>query len=300
MVAREQWLSKIDVESRAAADAALFEQQIGPRALRPEAGPWKIITPLTHDIDGADGFAISSLDDVARLRDMPIHQLNLHNGGGNEAALALADLISELPLDPALLKISFGVKDFQLARRLQDQGFKGPFYDVKGDALGDILIDAARNFRLVDFMRDHDKPNAISVTLSANENMFSNLAKFRAIRILWSKLLLACNLPDAPLALHGVIDDSLYYATDPETFIMGAVSAVMGAGLAGASSFFVRPFSSTAVDARMARNIQIIMQQESHLWRVNDPAAGAGYVEHLIQVFCAEAWEKLQKSEQLE
>ncbi len=300
MQMRDQWLSKIATQSRAAADAGLFEQLHGPRALRADPGRWKIITPLTDDFEGIDGLVISDLGDVARLRDMPLHHLNLHNEGGDETAMALADLISELPLDPALLHISFGVKDFEIARRLHDQGFKGPFFNETENALGDILIGAARNLRLIDFMINQDKGVATSVTLSATENMFSTIAKFRATRILWSKLLLALKLPETPIELHGVIDSSLYHNAVSEHFMMGAVSAVMGAGLGGANSIFVQPFSESELDVRMARNIQIIMQQESHLWRVNDPAAGAGYVEHLTQKLCTEAWDTLQKSEHVE
>lgn len=299
MQMRDDWLLKIAPHSRTAAHAALFEQVLGPRALLADARPWKIITPLTHDFEGVDGFVISSIEDVAQLRDMPIHQFNLQNEGGDKTALALADLISELPLDPALLNISFGVRDFQLARRLHVQGFRGPFCNQYEVAFGDILVGAARNLRLVDFINDQYKSNAISVTLSANENMFLNIAKFRALRILWSKLLIALELPEAPLVLHGVIASSLYHDTVSEHFMMGAVSAVMGAGLGGADSIFVKPFSTSKLDVRMARNIQIILQQESHLWRVNDPAAGAGYVEHLTQQLCTEAWDILQKSERL-
>ncbi len=296
---RDIWLSKISPQFRAAADAALFEQSHGPRALRAELGPWKIITPLTNGLKGVDGFVISSLEDVARLRDMPLHNLILHNEGGDEIALALGNLISQLPFDPALLNINFGVKDFDLVRRLYDQGFQGPFYTETSNALGDILIGSAQKLRQVNFVSDHDKAKTISVTLSAAENMFSTIAKFRAMRILWSKLLLALKLPETPLALHGVVDTSLYHNTVSEHFMMGAVSAVMGVGLGGASSTFVRPYSASELDVRMARNIQIIMQQESHLWRVNDPAAGAGYVEHLTLALCKEAWETLQKSERL-
>ena len=51
---------------------------------------------------------------------------------------------------------------------------------------------------------------------------------------------------------------------------------------------------------RVARNCQNILIAESHLWRVADPAAGAGYVESLTQELCERAWKEFQAIENLD
>jgi methylmalonyl-CoA mutase len=297
MQLREQWLSKISTDSRAAARDALFDQHIGPRALRPESGPWKIIAPMGKTIDGVDGLSVATVEDVAELRNLPLHSLMLRNEGGDVTAAALVRLISTLPLDPSRLKINFGMSDVIRAKTIIEQGFTGPYFDVAGDDLGSNLIKAVSLMRQLDFLNDQRLGSAVSITLSANQNMFESMAKFRAMRILWSRALSECNWPDAPLALHGILDAALYSNIDSSHFIMRAVSSVMGAGFGGASSISIKPLSTEELDVRMARNVQIILQRESHLWRVNDPAAGAGFVEQLTEALCEKAWDAFQKSE---
>lgn len=297
MQQRQQWLSKISADSRAAASDALFDQHIGPRALRPENGPWKIIAPVSMITVGIDGYVVSSVEEVLQLRELPVHSLMLRNEGGDLTAAALKQLISTLPLDPARLQINFGITDNKLAQSVFEQGFTGPYFDVAGDDLGNNLTSAVRRMQQLNFLDDQQLSTAVSVTLPSNQNIFVSMAKFRAMHILWSRTLSECKLPDVPLALHGVLDAALYANTDSSHFIMRAVAGVMGAGLGGASSISVKPFSTRELDVRMARNVQIILQQESHLWRVNDPAAGAGYVEQLTQTLCEKAWDTFQKSE---
>jgi hypothetical protein len=47
----------------------------------------------------------------------------------------------------------------------------------------------------------------------------------------------------------------------------------------------------------VARNVQAVLLEESNLWRVADPASGAGYVEDLTQALCDKAWTVFQKAE---
>ncbi len=294
---REQWLSKIAVHSRVAADGALFDQHDGPRALRPTNAPWKIIAPMGMVSDGVDGYTVAAADEVSQLRDLPLHSLLLRNEGGDITATALVRLIATLPLDPSRLEINFGVNDIKLAQSIHGQGFTGPYFDIVSDDLGDILIKAVGLMRQLDLLNDKQVSTAVSVTLSAHHNIFQSIAKFRAMRILWSRALSECKWPDAPLALHGVMDGALYVGADTPHFMMRAVASVMGAGLGGASSISVKPLSTDQLDVRMARNVQIILQQESHLWCVNDPAAGAGYLEHLTETLCEKAWDTFKTSE---
>jgi methylmalonyl-CoA mutase len=91
-------------------------------------------------------------------------------------------------------------------------------------------------------------------------------------------------------------------AMDPHSNILRATAAVFGAGLGGASSICVLPFSQAqglpnAFARRVARNVQNVLLEESNLWRVADPASGAGYVEQMTQDLCAVAWRVFQKAE---
>ena len=80
-------------------------------------------------------------------------------------------------------------------------------------------------------------------------------------------------------------------------------AAVFGAALGSADQITVLPFSLAQglpdeFARRIARNTQTILQEESGLWRVSDPASGAGYVEHLTQALCTKAWKLFQDIEE--
>jgi methylmalonyl-CoA mutase len=124
------------------------------------------------------------------------------------------------------------------------------------------------------------------------------MAKFRAMRILWDRVLDECKLPKAALNLHGETASTLLNGEDHEHYMLNATAATFGAGLGGASSFTVVPFKTSGeFERRMARNVQNILLHEAHMWRVSDPAAGAGYVEHLTRQLCEQAWGLFRKME---
>ena len=242
---------------------------------------------------------------------------------GLDAAHALARFIRRQPLNPELLAVAFNLNPAGvLARRgVIDGGwsnalavmaasarglssdFRGPFAMATGrvwhewgaseaQELGFTLAAAAAYMRAFESSLDPAAlARAISVTLAADQDMFLTLAKFRAMRLLWQRL-----LPGAVLDLHGETSWPMMASRDPHVNILRACAGVFGAGLGGATSLCVLPFSlpqglPNAFARRVARNGQIILQEEAGLWRVDDPASGAGYVEHLTAELCGKAWE---------
>jgi methylmalonyl-CoA mutase len=78
--------------------------------------------------------------------------------------------------------------------------------------------------------------------------------------------------------------------------------AVFAAGVGGADSVTVLPHTSAlglpdGFARRIARNMQGVLAEESHLWRVIDPSAGAGSIEALTDELCAKAWAAFQAIE---
>ena len=145
----------------------------------------------------------------------------------------------------------------------------------------------------------------VGATLTANQDMFLTLAKFRAIRLLWARVLEASGIAHRPLRLHGETSRRMMARLDPHTNILRATAAVFGAGLGGADTFTVLPFSiaqglPNAFARRMARNTQLILLEESQLWHVSDPASGSGYVESLTHDLCGRAWTIFQDIEKTE
>jgi methylmalonyl-CoA mutase len=291
------------------------------------------------DTPSARGFGLENAESktLARaLKDVRIDAIALRLDGGPNGRLAaqsLASFIRESPVNPALLDFAFGMDPIGvLAQRgsldepwparaklvsetVKDLApdFRGPFVEADGrvwhDAgagealeLAAVLATGVAYLRALDSLGDDILCRSIGVTLAADEDMFLTLAKFRAMRLLWSRVLEASGLPAAPLKLHAETSWRMMNASDAHMNILRATAAVFGAGLGGADSITVLPFSlaqglPNAFARRIARNTQSILLAESNLWRVSDPAHGAGAIENLTRSLCERAWADFQRIE---
>jgi methylmalonyl-CoA mutase len=317
--------------------APLYGQQPGPRAARSAATPWTIFQRVDHpdaasanelaldDLsNGATGLVLVTADaatargygiDAARLarvlQGVHLHAIALKVEGG--ASMALARLIASQPIDPERMDVSFAVTSPAEAAELARLGYAGPYMEADGrswheqgatDAqeLGATLATAAASLRALDTLNDVHLSRAVGVTLAASQDMFATLAKFRAMRLMWRRVLEASGLPQAPLKLHAETSWRMMAVKDPHTNILRATAAVFGAALGGADSVTVLPFPlaqglPNAFSRRVTRNVQNVLSQESNLWRVADPASGAGYIETYTQALCEKAWSVFQDAE---
>jgi methylmalonyl-CoA mutase len=315
----------------------LYGQQAGPSAARARQVPWTVFQRIDHPdtgranalalddlANGAAGLVIVAPDaatargfgiDPSRLarvlQGVHLHAVALRIEGG--ASLALAGLIGAQPIDPERLNVSFALTSPADAAELARLGFAGPYREADGriwheqgateaQELGATLATAVAMMRSLEGLNDVHLSRAVGVTLAASQDMFATLAKFRAMRLMWRRVLDAAGLPDAPLKLHGETSWRMMAVKDPHTNILRATAAVFGAALGGADSITVLPFSlaqglPNAFARRVARNVQTVLAEEASLWRVADPASGAGFFETYTQALCEEAWALFQKAE---
>ncbi|UOM35498.1 methylmalonyl-CoA mutase family protein [Acuticoccus sp. I52.16.1] len=136
---------------------------------------------------------------------------------------------------------------------------------------------------------------ATAMALSASENQFATIAKFRAARRLHALMAEAVGLT-APLMLHGETLHRMLAFNDPQTNLLRLTIAAFSAGVGGADSVSVLPFDAAATPfaRRMARNIQTLLIEESHVGRLSDPGAGAGAVEAFTDELAEIAWSRFQ------
>jgi methylmalonyl-CoA mutase len=144
----------------------------------------------------------------------------------------------------------------------------------------------------------------INVALAADIDEFSTIAKLRAARHLIWRVADACGCGDAAsgVKINCPTSYRIMAKRDPWTNILRTTIACAGAALGGADAIVVLPFTFAlgkpdAFARRVARNIQIVCQEESHLGRVNDPAGGSWYVENLTDEIGRKAWEIFQDIE---
>ncbi len=140
------------------------------------------------------------------------------------------------------------------------------------------------------------------IIFSADADQFLVIAKLRAARLLWARLAQVVALPETPLCLHAESAVQMMAKDDPHVNILRTTLAGFAAGLGGADAVTLLPFAYAlglpdAHSRRIARNIQMILQEESHLAKVADPAAGAGVIEDLTQGLCNAGWRFFQSIE---
>ncbi|MGL5736041.1 MAG: methylmalonyl-CoA mutase family protein [Beijerinckiaceae bacterium] len=144
--------------------------------------------------------------------------------------------------------------------------------------------------------------DAISFVLVADTDQFLTIAKFRALRLLWARVLDACGLDTRPALIHGETAWRSMTKRDPHTNMLRTTIGVFASGIGGADSITALPFTRAIglpdpFARRVARNMQLVLLEESNLAKVADPSAGAGGIEALTDALCEKAWAEFQQIE---
>ncbi|MFJ5029377.1 methylmalonyl-CoA mutase family protein [Streptomyces sp. NPDC088560] len=132
---------------------------------------------------------------------------------------------------------------------------------------------------------------------AATADQFLTVAKLRAARRLWARVVEVSGAPGAGAQVqHAVTSPVMMSRRDPWVNMLRTTVATLAAGVGGADSVTVLPFDHAlglpdAFARRIARNTSTILIEESHLARVIDPAGGSWYVERLTDELAHAAWE---------
>lgn len=141
----------------------------------------------------------------------------------------------------------------------------------------------------------------ISFRYSATDDQFNTIAKFRAARTLWARVAQVAGATDHGSAPnHAVTAPVMFSQRDPWVNMLRVTVAAFAAGVGGATTVEVLPFDnaikggqpgvSRTFAARIARNTNLLLLEESHLGFVADPAGGSYYVEELTDEIADRAW----------
>ncbi|MCL4169834.1 UNVERIFIED_CONTAM: hypothetical protein GTU68_001691, partial [Idotea baltica] len=136
---------------------------------------------------------------------------------------------------------------------------------------------------------------------------FTEIAKLRAARMLWAKIVKQFN-PKNPksLALRTHCQTSGWSLTEQDPFNNVARTTIeaMAAAFGGTQSLHTNALDEaialpTDFSARIARNTQIYLQEETHITKTVDPWAGSFHVEKLTEDIANKAWELMQEVAEL-
>ena len=138
-------------------------------------------------------------------------------------------------------------------------------------------------------------------------NHFMEIAKMRAARMLWAKIVKTFNpKSDKSLALRTHTQTSGWSLTEQDPFNNVARTCIeaMGAALGHTQSLHTNALDEaialpTDFSARIARNTQIYIQEETNVCRVVDPWAGSYYVESLTKEIAERAWAHIMEVEEM-
>lgn len=138
-------------------------------------------------------------------------------------------------------------------------------------------------------------------------NHFMEIAKMRAARLLWAKIVKRFNpKKEKSMALRTHSQTSGYSLTEQDPFNNVARTAIeaMAAALGGTQSLHTNALDEaialpTDFSARIARNTQIYLQEETDITKSVDPWAGSYYVEYLTNELAKKAWKLIEEVEEL-
>jgi methylmalonyl-CoA mutase len=142
----------------------------------------------------------------------------------------------------------------------------------------------------------------LAFTLAADADLFLTIAKCRAARRLWAEVTAACGVPDVPMRLGVRTASRMLTRRDPWVNMLRTTAACFAGAVGGAEAVTVLPFDAASGEGarlgrRIARNIQLILMEESQLHRVIDPAGGSYFIETMSRELAAKAWPMVQAIE---
>ena len=147
----------------------------------------------------------------------------------------------------------------------------------------------------------------LSFFFAIGMNFFMEAAKLRAARLLWHKIMTdlgAQTDKSKMLRTHCQTSGVSLQAQDPYNNVIRTAYEAMAAALGGTQSLHTNALDEaialpTEFSARIARNTQLILQEETGVTNVVDPLAGSYYVESLTDQLATEAWKLIDEVEEM-
>lgn len=135
-------------------------------------------------------------------------------------------------------------------------------------------------------------------------DFFMEIAKLRAARQLWAQVVAAFGGDEEAqrMQIHGRTARRNQSTLDPHSNMLRVTTEALAAAVGGVGSLHVAPFDEPArppdeFSRRIARNVQVILQEEAHLTQLIDPAGGSWAVETLTDQLARAAWALFQDTD---
>lgn len=266
--------------------------------------------PLFMQLDVDDSDLISQFETYAQEMGIEIGKLRAGIGFDPTGEFARKGYLS-YPLETVWDKVSKAVSwAVDKAPNVRILSIDGSVYEAAGASsvqeLGFVLSTAIgyiQGLLAQGFHIDKIAP-LFQVTLSLGSNLFMEIAKIRAFRLVWAEMIQAFggNTNSRKIWIHGKtasFNKSMY---DTYVNVLRTSTEGFAGVIGGIDSLEINCFDSLIRNAdefsrRMARNQQIILKEEAHFAKVVDPAGGCYYIETLSNEMAKLAWQLMQELE---
>lgn len=184
------------------------------------------------------------------------------------------------------------------------------YHNGGADVVWELALALAHGNEYLQWMHNHniDPTKAarhLHFKFSAGRQYFAHIAKFRAFRPLWANVCAAHGVSAEVAAQVFVSAETSHRECtpmDPHTNLIRSTTQSMAAVLGGCDALRVLPFNQSdpkklGFASRIARNIQLILAEESHFGAVSDPASGSYLFEKLSTQVMTQAWEAFKQIE---
>jgi methylmalonyl-CoA mutase len=264
------------------------------------------LAPVVLDAPTAPTAAARALLSYADERGVDLHP------DSNLGADPLGAMLRDLPLavDEAVAELR------DLAAQATEAGVRAivvdatAAHDLGASDVQELAWSIAAGVAYLRWLTDHgielaDAANLIEFRYAATDEQFPTIAKLRAARQLWGSVLHHSGLSadaDVPQRQHAVTSRPMLSKYDPYVNMLRGTVAAFAAGVGGADSVTVLPFDAPlgrpeGFGRRIARNVNHLLIDESHVAAVADPAGGAYAVEQLTADLATAGWAAFQQLE---
>jgi len=148
-----------------------------------------------------------------------------------------------------------------------------------------------------------DAVDQLLFSVAVSDELFLEVSKLRAMRLVWAKVLTTLDAADpARMTLHARGSRRTKTRRDPWVNLLRGTVEATAAATGGADAITVLGYDDAVGPAeararRLAVNTQVLLEEEAHLGKVGDPAAGSALVEDLTDRLARDAWALLQSIE---
>ncbi|HYC75961.1 methylmalonyl-CoA mutase family protein [Brevundimonas sp.] len=137
--------------------------------------------------------------------------------------------------------------------------------------------------------------------ISVDQEYFDSLAKVRALRLMWRTLSRAFGA-GTPAVIEARSSRRMLSARDPWPNLLRLTAAGFAGAVGGADAVVLDGFSRASgrpddFARRQARNTQLVLMEEAHVGRVDDPAAGSWFLDQRTRELAEAGWAEFQKIE---